>query len=139
VTKRIIMRTNVAAPEKLKNLKAAQFWLTVYLSYWFCMAKNTQMFNFSNDHFWPTPFPFLSYAPSLSMLIHWCHSLSLSPLLPQLSTLFHLLWFLINTPLIWWDSIIVINWLEVNRCFSWRLLTIKIQNKAVFIGCGNHP
>jgi hypothetical protein len=42
-----------------------------------CITKNTQVFNFSNGHFWPTPFPFLSNAPSLTLLIH-C-SLSLSP------------------------------------------------------------
>ncbi len=42
-----------------------------------CFTKNTQMFNFSNCIFWPTPLPFLSNTPSLTLL-NRC-SLSLSP------------------------------------------------------------
>ncbi len=41
------------------------------------ITKNTQVYNFSNSHFWPMPPPFLSNIPRLTPLIH-C-SLSLSP------------------------------------------------------------
>ncbi len=69
-----------------------------------CITKNTQVSIFTNGHFQPMPFPFLSYAPSLTLLIGSSHSLSLP--LHLTPPLFSLLWFHINTPMILWDSII---------------------------------
>ncbi len=43
-----------------------------------CIDKNTQVFNFTYSHFWPTPFPFLTNALSLTSLIGCTVSLSLS-------------------------------------------------------------
>ncbi len=93
------------------------------------IAKNTQVLNISNGHFWPMSFPFLLNTPSLTPLICWSLSLCLSVSLsfslysPLCS---HLLQFNITTLLIWWDVIIVINWLKVNSCFTWELLTILL-------------
>ncbi len=42
-----------------------------------CIAKNTQVSIFPNGHFQPTPFLFLSNAPSLTLLNHCSLSLSL--------------------------------------------------------------
>ncbi len=53
------------------------------------ISKNTQVSFLTNDHFWTTPFPFLSSALCLTLLIR-C-SLSLSQLLLLLPTLFLLL------------------------------------------------
>jgi hypothetical protein len=70
----------VEAPVKQKNLRSAQefsllidslFILLIYI------AKNTQASFFTNGHFQPTPFPFLSNAPSLTPLIYRSLSLSL--------------------------------------------------------------
>ncbi len=59
---------------------------------------------------------------SRSLLMH-C-SVSLWCLSALSSTPFYLLMIHINTPLIWWGVIIAINWLNVNGCFIWGLLTI---------------
>ncbi len=87
------------------------------------ITENTLLFNFSNGHFWPTPLSFMSNTPSLTLLI--CRTFSLFLSLSLNSPLFlHLLWFHLNAPLIWWDGITVINWMEVNGSFTGRLLTI---------------
>ncbi len=85
-----------------------------------CITKNTQVFNFSFGHFWPTPLPFLSNPPSLTLLICCSLSLSLSPSLltphsisPVTNSHKHL-----NTALILWDGIIEYIWLKVNGCFT---------------------
>ncbi len=75
--------------------KIYPFWLTAY---WF-VTKNTPVSLCTNGHFQPTPFPLLSNAPSLALLIH--RSLSISPPFSACSPLcFHLLQFHINTPMI---------------------------------------
>jgi hypothetical protein len=54
-----------------------------------CIDKYTQVFDFTNGHLLPTPWPVLTNAPSLTPLI--CYSLSLSPSLSSDSPLcFHL-------------------------------------------------
>ncbi len=79
VMKDSVMRTNVAAPETLKNLKLTQFWLTAYFSYWFALIKilscSIYLMAFSDPHhFHICPMLCLSF----SLLIHWSLSLSLS-------------------------------------------------------------
>ncbi len=101
VAKHVVMRMNVAAPVKLKNLGSTQFdWqyiCTIDLHYY-----NTQVSIFTNDHFWPMPLPFLSNALSLTPLIHCSLSLSLSLSLPlhSLPTLFSLV--VISHRYSWW-------------------------------------
>jgi len=93
-----------------------------------CITKNTQVFDFFNGHFWPMPFPFLSNAPSLSLSLYMLIrlSLSLSPSTPHSVSPF-----VISNKylLIWWDGIIVINWLKINVCFTWGMLTINSNDK----------
>ncbi len=47
-----------------------------------CIDKNTQVYNYTNSHFWPTLFQFLTNTLSLTLLI--CCPLSLSLSLPLL-------------------------------------------------------
>jgi hypothetical protein len=107
VAKRITIRTKVKAPVKQKNLRSSQDLsllidsLLILLILLICFSKNTQVSFFTNGHFQPTPFPFLSNAPSLTPLIRHSHSLSLSLSLSAYSPLcFHLLRFHINTLMI---------------------------------------
>ena len=82
-----------------------------------CISNNTLVFYFSNGHFWPTLFLFLTNNPSLTPLIHCSFSLSLlpSPLLPTPVSPLEI-WY--KYPLVLWDGIIEINWLKVNGCFT---------------------
>jgi hypothetical protein len=93
-TKCITMRTELEVPVRQKNLRSTQDLSLLICSLFvllICFAKNTQVSIFTNGLFQPTPFPFLSNATSLTLLI--CHSLFLSlpssPLTPPLC--FHLL------------------------------------------------
>ncbi len=78
VVNHAIMRANVAAPENwrirwIPNLIDSFFVLLI------CNPINTLVSIFTNGHFWPTPFPFLSNAPSLTPLTRCSLSPSLSP------------------------------------------------------------
>jgi hypothetical protein len=78
-TKCIIMRTELEAPVRQKNLRSAQD-LSLLIDNLFvlliCFTKNIQVSFFTNGHFQPTPFQFSSNASSLTPLIR--HSLFLS-------------------------------------------------------------
>ncbi len=85
-----------------------------------CIDKNTQVFYFTNGHFWPMlkriyPMLILSLYLSLSLNPLLCLTLSfLSALIP---IPFYLLRFHTNTPLIWWEVIIAINKLNIKGSF----------------------
>jgi len=88
-----------------------------------CVYKNTRVFHL------PTV---ISKTHATSNCNHCSFSHSINPLLAVslsgLSALlpiqFYLFVFHINTLLIWWDGIIVINWFKVTGCFIWGSLTI---------------
>ncbi len=94
-----------------------------------CIDKNTQVFNFTNGHFWPMLL--LSVCSSAALCLP-LQPFSLTPhsILPVENLRIH-----INTLLIWWDSIIVINWLKVNSCFTWGSLTIDSCKWGFIFGC----
>ncbi len=108
--KHVVMRPNVEAPMKQKNLRSP-IWLILLI----CIAKNTQVSFFTKGHFQLTLLPFLSNALSLTLLI-WCSlSLSPSPSPSSYSPLcFHLLQFHINTlTILWMASLNKLDWTNI--------------------------
>ncbi len=78
VARQFVMRANVKAPVKQKKLRSTQDdWQPLIL--FISIAKNIQVVFFTNSHFKPMLFPFLSYVPSLTLLICYSLSPSLSP------------------------------------------------------------
>ncbi len=71
--------------------------------------SNTQVFYFTNGHFWPMLKPFPPNAHSLSLSLNPLLCLSLSFLSALIPIPFYLLRFHTNTPLIWWEVIIAIT------------------------------
>jgi len=91
-----------------------------------CIDKNTQVYNYTNSHFWPTLFQFLTNTLSLTLLI--CCPLSLSLSLSSDSPLcFHLCQF--RWILLWFYEMVPLNKLDGTNTVVWLrgLLTIKIK------------
>ncbi len=106
-----------------KNLRSTQRWLTVYLFYWFTLIKIlscsftlTAISDTPNFHF--CPILCLSLCQSSALFF----SLSDSPLYT------HLLFIHINILMLWWDGVIVINWLKINGCFTWGTAHNNVNN-----------
>ncbi len=86
-------------------------------------TKKTQVSFFTNGHFQPAPFPLLSNAPSLTLLLSLPFSLSLplclfpSPFSPVAISYKYSDNFI--------DGVIELTWLNECSCFTWQLLTIN--------------
>ncbi len=129
-----VIRENVAAPDQARNFEPAQILIDSYLTYWFVLLKNTQAFYFFNDHFKTTLKPFQpnAHSLSLSLFLNPLFCLSLSCISALFTSPFYRFWFHINTLIIWWEVIIAMNWLNLNGCFIWGLLTIKARHQNNF-------
>jgi hypothetical protein len=86
-----ILRPNMSSSERaLRHQQNWRIWdqpklIGSWLVLLVCIDKNTQVFDFTNSHFWPSPSPFPTNTLSLTLLIHY--SLSLSPSLSSDSPL----------------------------------------------------
>ncbi len=116
---------NFEAPEKQKNLRSTQFdwqFISPFDLHFLKILRCSISLKAISD---PCYF---SFCPMLHLSLCWSAALFfLSLHIKQIPALFQLLWFPINTPLICWDSIIVLKWLKVKGCFTWGLLTISAK------------